>query len=135
MIVFRGRRNQRGSGIGSVFAGWLRRAAVPLLSKGLRYLTGKLANTGLNVAQDIHSGRNVGEAFKSRFKETGHNMKRELAAKVNKVLSGEGMLARRIAMKKKKKKKKNVSNIVKKNKKRSKKHVTSNLHPFSKDLF
>lgn len=138
MNVFRGRRNQRGTGFGAVFASWLKRNAVPLLSKGLRYLTGKLATTGVNVAHDIHQGVRIGEAFKNRFKEAGHNIKSEVGAKVNKVLNGEGMLARRLAMRKRNKKKKKTCKPLEKKNKKPNKRIKMSTYPtprFDQDLF
>ena len=92
--VFIGGRNQGGYGIGSFFNG-LGRMVLPWLKTGGKALLKEGLNTGLQVANDALSGRNVGESFREHSKEAG---KRLLQGAVNHISqSGTGLRKRRAA--------------------------------------
>lgn len=73
MNVFRGRRSQRGHGIGGVLKG-LFRSAMPLIKKGAKSL-GKIAlETGVQVANDVMSGKKFKSSLKTRGKQAGRKL-------------------------------------------------------------
>lgn len=71
--IFRGSRNQRGHGIGSVLGG-LFRSAVPILKKGFQKIAPTALKTGLTIAGDVLEGRNLKEAARSRVSEGIKNL-------------------------------------------------------------
>lgn len=63
--AFHGARFQRGYGLGAIFKG-LFRWAVPHLKQGAKVLGKKALQAGMNVAQDVAEGENVGKAVRKR---------------------------------------------------------------------
>ena len=63
----------KGRGLGSVLSGLLR-TAVPLLKKGRKALLKEGVRSGLGVAQDILSGKNIKSALKGRAKGGGKRL-------------------------------------------------------------
>ena len=63
----------KGRGLGSVLSGLLR-TAVPLLKKGGKALLKEGVRSGLGVAQDILSGKNIKSALKGRAKGGGKRL-------------------------------------------------------------
>lgn len=73
MNVFRGRRLQKGHGIGGVLRG-LFRSAMPLIKKGVKSL-GKVAlETGVQVANDVMAGEKLKSSLKKRSKQAGRTL-------------------------------------------------------------
>lgn len=63
--VYRGRRRQRGYGLGGLFASLFRQAA-PLLKQGAKVMGKQLLKTGVAVAKDVVQGRNLKTSLKKR---------------------------------------------------------------------
>ena len=100
--VFYGRTDQRGHGIGSLF-GSLARSALPFFKSAAGYVGRNLLSTGANVIGDVLQGRNVGEAFKERFTETGRDVLSDVGSRLQQQ-SGRGRKRKACSKKKKKKK-------------------------------
>ena len=66
--AFHGARSQRGHGLGSIFKG-LFRWATPHLKQGFKSLGKKALQTGVNVAQDMLTGKNLKTATSKRVKQ------------------------------------------------------------------
>lgn len=64
--VFQNTRMQRGSGIGSIFAG-LFRSVMPLLKRIAPVIGRRALLTGANIAGDVAAGQSFEEAAKSRI--------------------------------------------------------------------
>lgn len=119
--VYIGSPNQRGHGIGS-FLGGLFRRIIPLLKRGARAVGKEALRSGINAANDImETGMHPKEAFKTRLRESGENLKRKAEEKIETLMQGSGYkrakinqllhsfgnsASQRIGVKKKKKKKK-----------------------------
>lgn len=93
--VFVGGRNQRGYGIGSFFSG-LGRMVLPWLKTGGKALLREGVSTGLHVANDALSGRNLGESIKDRASSAG---KRLLGQAIDHISQEGGGIGRRGRMK------------------------------------
>lgn len=63
----------RGRGLGSVLSG-LFRAAVPLMKKTGKALLKEGVSSGLNIVQDVLSGRNLKQSVKKRVKSSGKRL-------------------------------------------------------------
>lgn len=63
----------KGNGLGNILSG-LFRTAIPLLKRGGKALLKEGVRTGLNVANDVISGKNIKSAMKSRTKNAGKRM-------------------------------------------------------------
>lgn len=88
--VYIGSPNQRGHGIGS-FLGGLFRRIIPLLKHGARAVGREALRSGINVASDImDTGMQPREAFKTRLRESGENLKRKAEEKINTLMKGSG---------------------------------------------
>lgn len=88
--VYIGSPNQRGHGIGS-FLGGLFRRIIPLLKNGARAVGKEALRAGVNVATDImDSGVRPREAFKTRLRESGENLKRKAEEKIDTLMKGSG---------------------------------------------
>lgn len=88
--VYIGSPNQRGHGIGS-FLGGLFRRIIPLLKQGARTVGKEALRSGMNVASDIiDNGIHPREAFKTRLRESGENLKRKAEEKINTLMQGSG---------------------------------------------
>lgn len=91
--VYIGSPNQRGHGIGS-FLGGLFRRIIPLLKQGARTVGKEALRSGVNVANDIlDKGMQPREAFKTRLRESGVNLKRKAEEKINNLMHGSGYKA------------------------------------------
>ena len=73
MNVYAGAPRQRGYGLGSILSHGLS-MATPLLKQGAKHLGKSLLNTGLNVATNVLSGKNIKSAVANTLKETGANL-------------------------------------------------------------
>lgn len=92
--VFVGSSFQRGSGIGS-FLGSILRQITPYLLSGAKAVGKEAVRTGLNVVKDVaSSGVNFKEAFETRAKESGRNLKRKAATKLSEMMQGSGYKSR-----------------------------------------
>jgi len=76
MPVFRGRRYQRGHGIGNVLGGLFRRVVGFLGGRGMDFLkqnrqaaVSNLLKTGVNIVKDVSSGKKVKDTLKTRIPE------------------------------------------------------------------
>jgi len=76
MPVFRGRRYQRGHGIGNVLGGLFRRVVGFLGTRGMNFLkqnrgaaVSNLLKTGVNIVKDVRSGKKVKDTLKTRIPE------------------------------------------------------------------
>lgn len=94
--VYIGSPNQRGHGIGS-FLGGLFRRIIPLLKQGARTIGKEALRSGVNVANDIlDKGMHPREAFQTRLRESGTNLKRKAEEKINNLMQGSGYKAAKI---------------------------------------
>lgn len=94
--VYIGSPNQRGHGIGS-FLGGLFRRIIPLLKQGARTVGKEALRSGINAATDImESGIHPREAFKTRLRESGENLKRKAEEKISTLMKGSGYKAGKI---------------------------------------
>lgn len=94
--VYIGSPNQRGHGIGS-FLGGLFRRIIPLLKQGARTVGKEALRSGINVANDVlDKGIHPREAFKTRLRESGTNLKRKAEEKINNLMHGSGYKATKI---------------------------------------
>lgn len=88
--VYIGSPNQRGHGIGS-FLGGLFRRIIPLLKQGARTVGKEALRSGINMASDVvNSGVQPREAFETRLRESGQNLKRKAEEKINSLMKGSG---------------------------------------------
>ena len=73
---------QRGAGLGSFFRG-IFRAILPV-AKSVGKTVGRQAlSTGVQIADDIVSGKTADEAFKTRGRQAASNLVKKAARKVN----------------------------------------------------
>lgn len=94
--VYIGSPNQRGHGIGS-FLGGLFRRIIPLLKHGARAVGKEALRSGVSMASDImDSGMHPREAFKTRLRESGENLKRKAEEKISALMKGSGYKAAKI---------------------------------------
>lgn len=94
--VYIGSPNQRGHGIGS-FLGGLFRRIIPLLKQGARVVGKEALRSGINVANDIlENGARPKEAFKTRLRESGENLKRKAEEKIDRLMQGSGYKSAKI---------------------------------------
>jgi hypothetical protein len=104
-MIFRGKRHQRGNGIGSVFASLLKRGVAPLLKRGLRYLGGKAVETGVKIGADMSEGRGFREAARERLREAVSGVRNDGEIKYKRLLNEyddvEQRPAKRTSVKKK----------------------------------
>lgn len=88
--VYIGSPNQRGHGIGS-FLGGLFRRIIPLLKQGARTVGREALRSGINMTSDVvNSGVQPREAFQTRLREAGQNLKRKAEEKINSLMKGSG---------------------------------------------
>lgn len=88
--VYIGSPNQRGHGIGS-FLGGLFRRIIPLLKQGAKAVGKEALRSGANMASDIVSaGIQPREAFRTRLRESGRNLKRKAEEKIDSLMKGSG---------------------------------------------
>lgn len=85
---FHGINHQRGYG----FFGGIARFLRPIAFAAGKYFGKKLLKTGGNVMSDVAGGRSLKESAKSRFRETGKNIKDDF---VRKLQSGSGIKRKR----------------------------------------
>lgn len=83
--VFIGSRYQRGSGIGSFFAG-LARSILPLFTSGLRAVGKEALRGGISVLDDIGNNVTFKDSLKTRFAESRENLKDQAKNKINEML-------------------------------------------------
>lgn len=67
---FRGARLQRGSGLGSLFKGFVR-TALPFAKTGAKLLGKSLLSTGANILKDVANGEGFKQSLKKRGKQGG----------------------------------------------------------------
>lgn len=79
--VFVGGRNYRGHGIGNLLGG-IGRALVPLLRSGGKALLKEGARTGMQVAQDVLSGRSVKSSLQQRASNAGKRLFHQAVGRV-----------------------------------------------------
>ena len=73
LTVFKGRRVQKGYGIGGFFSGLLKRA-MPILKTAGKAVGKQLLNTGAGVVRDLLDGENFGASAEKRFKGAASNL-------------------------------------------------------------
>lgn len=90
--AFHGARFQRGYGIGSFLKG-LFRSAVPLIKDGAKAIGKTALSTGLNIASDVMSGRNIKSSARTRALEARDSLKKKAISTARGVLgqSGKGI--------------------------------------------
>lgn len=148
--VYIGTPNQRGHGIGS-FLGGLFRRVLPLLRKGATAVGKEAIRTSANIAGDmLKKDISLKDAFRTRVRESGGNLKRKAEEKIETLMRGSGYktakiarighsssgrVARRISPKKKriKKKKRTRNNTIKKKTRRRRKK--RKIHRTVADIF
>ena len=106
--VFRGRRFQRGHGIGGVLKG-LFRSAMPLIKKGAKSLGNLALETGAQVAKDVMAGENIKSSVKRRGKQAGKTLVERAIKNVSQ--KGNGRKTRRNQPRKRRNTAKNASCI------------------------
>jgi len=89
MLGFQGTRYQRGAGIGNFFGGLLR-SILPMVKSAGKAIGKQALHTGLNVASDALSGRNVGESFEEHAKTGTRNLLSKAEVRLNKKPQQEG---------------------------------------------
>ncbi len=99
LAVFNGSRFQKGSGkqvgygIGSFFKS-LARKAMPFLQSGAKAVGKAALNTGMNIANDVASGKNFKQAATNPIKTTGKELQTSALSEakriVPKLMSGSG---------------------------------------------
>lgn len=88
--VFVGAPYQRGHGIGS-FLGGLFRSVLPLLKRGAQAIGREALRAGINVIEDVSGKkRPFAESVRRRINESGGNLKRKAAEKMDLLMSGSG---------------------------------------------
>lgn len=85
---YTGIRNQRGHGLGSIFAN-LSRFAIPFIKRGAKFVGRKLLRAGINTASDVLEGQNPKESMKKRLRETKDEVIRDVKRKLS-TMSGRG---------------------------------------------
>lgn len=77
--VFSGVRVQRGHGIGSVI-GRLAKSVMPLIKSGAKAVGKQALTSGMQLAGDMFSGKNLKQAAKTRAKQAGVRLLKRAAA-------------------------------------------------------
>ena len=96
--VYEGAPHQRGSGIGS-FLGGVFQYVLPLLKRGATAVSKEALSSGMNImSDDTDRNTSLNEAFNSRIRESGQNMKRKAEQKLATILAGEGYKAKHAAL-------------------------------------
>jgi len=67
ILVFAGRRFQRGHGLGSILGGFIRRSVLPFFKTNAKSMLKNAAKTGVEVASDIIDGRTFSDSVKDRM--------------------------------------------------------------------
>ena len=86
MAYFHGAPVQRGYGLGGLLSG-LWRSAVPLLKRGAKAVGKTLLSSGMDVAGDVLSGKNLKTSVKSRAKEATDQLTNQAVKRVQNTLS------------------------------------------------
>ena len=94
--IFIGGRSQKGHGIGSFFSG-LGRMVLPWIKTGGKALLREGLSTGLQVANEALSGRNIGESLRDHSKAAGQRLLQSAAAHMRSNQSGSGVRRKRKA--------------------------------------
>lgn len=95
--VYIGTPNQRGHGIGSFLGGIFRRV-LPLLRKGASAVGKEALRAGANIAGDMmKKDMSLKDAFRTRVRESGGNLKRKAEEKIETLMRGSGYKTRKIA--------------------------------------
>ena len=92
--VFVGGRNIRGRGLGNILGG-LGRSVIPLLKSGGKALLKQGAKAGMEVVQDVLSGKSVKSALKNRTKAAGKRLLSEALGEVSQMTGPPGKRIRR----------------------------------------
>ena len=71
--IFTGRRFQKGYGLGAIF-GNLIRSALPMVKQGMKAIGKTALHTGLKIANDGLSGRNIKQSFARNMNEAGQEL-------------------------------------------------------------
>ena len=87
--IYVGSPYQRGHGIGS-FLGGLFRRVLPFLARGARAVGKEALRAGINVMDDVEHNMPLKRSVKSRFEESGGNLKRKAMEKVQNLMNGSG---------------------------------------------
>jgi len=66
ILVFAGRRFQRGHGLGSILGGFVRRLVLPFFKTNAKSMLKNAAKTGVEVASDVIDGRSFSDSVKDR---------------------------------------------------------------------
>ena len=91
----------RGRGLGSVLSG-LFRSAIPLLKKSGKAILREGLSTGLRVAQDVASGKNLKSAVKRRAKGAGERLLKKAVRQFDDTPRPPGIPVKRIQNRKRK---------------------------------
>lgn len=96
--VYVGAPYQRGSGIGS-FLGGVFRYVLPFLKRGAAAVSKEALSAGMNIVSDVtEKNASINEAFNSRIRESGQNLKRAAEEKLGKMMAGEGYKIKRATL-------------------------------------
>ena len=126
--IFRGRRIQKGRGVGAIFGQLLRRS-VPFLKTIGKYATKQLLTAGNDTINDISTGISVKDALRRNKLRTKERIIQDIKTK----MSGGGRKRKKRTLKNKKpqkRRRKTSHKRIKHNKKR-RKHKRNNKSSFS----
>ena len=105
---FRGPTLQRGYGLGGFFKG-LARSFAPVLKRGLVHAGKKAVKTGIQVLQDVSSGKSFKKAIKERGKQNINEMVSDIKSEIKQNASTrKRILKKKGSLKNQKKKKKDI---------------------------
>ena len=79
---------QRGGGIGNFFGSILKKA-LPFLSNASKQIGKAVLKTGANVLADTASGQRFQDSFQNRVRETGMELRRNAAQKLQNVINSQ----------------------------------------------
>lgn len=118
---FVGRRVQRGSGLGSIFASLFRRAT-PFIKTGAKYLARQGLKTGSKIVEDLLEGEDLKTSAQRNLKRMHTNVKRDVKRNLLKRMKGGGyvVLKKNMLRKGKNRKMKKFKNTLKGRNKRRK---------------
>lgn len=105
MQSFRGSTMQRGYGLGGFFKG-LARSFAPVLKRGVVHAGKKAFKTGIEVLQDVSSGKSFKKAIKERGKQNINEMVSDIKSEIKQSTSTRKRASKKKGSLKNQKKKK-----------------------------
>ena len=113
--IFRGRRIQRGRGLGSIF-GNLLRTSIPILKSIGKYAFRQLLTAGQDTLNDIDSGIDVKQAFR----RTSNRTKDRIIHDIKKKMTGGGKKRKRMSQSVPRSKRRKIAKVKTKKSKKTK---------------